>query len=188
MSRPLTFAVCYGFMEGVGHSRRLRKLLVKAGFRPSPVTEADIIIAHSAGCVLIPANAKPKLVVYTGMPLALARPQSTWVKATLPRIKDGNLRRELLARLNNTYYGLRHVKRNLGIMRDPKIAKPVIFPKAQTVFIANRYDPWPKGPELDKLVAKQPWAFISLPGTHESLWKEPDRYVAILEHYARLLA
>lgn len=187
-SKPVHFAICYGFMEGPGHSRSLRKQLQTAGFVKTNLHVADIIIAHSAGCVLLPADATPKLVIYTGMPLVLARPQHTWVHASWPHLKNGQWKHELRNRSNNTYYGLRNLKRNVSIMRDPKIAQPVIFPKAQAVFIANRHDPWPKGPELDKLVESHPWAFISLPGKHENLWEKPGHYVNIINHYARLLA
>src|SRR5579864_2793078 len=187
-NKPLTFAICYGFMEGSAHGRRLRQQLHQAGFKASKVHEAELIVAHSAGCVLIPADAKPKLVIYTGMPLVLARPQRTWVRATWPRLKKGQWKHELTTRSHNTYYGVRHLKRNLSIMRDPKIAQPVIFPRAQTVFIANQHDPWPKGEELDKLVTQHPWVFLSLPGPHEHLWHAPHDYVTIIDHYARLLA
>jgi hypothetical protein len=180
-----TFAFCFGFMEGKGHSRQLRKLLLKAGFQLAPLTQADIIIAHSAGCALIPKQATPKLVIYTGMPLILARPKSTWVKVSLPRRKDGSLRHGLIIRVRNSYYTVRHIKRNVGIMRDPRIAQPVIFPKVQSVFIANRHDPWPKGAELNRLIDEQPWAFLSLPGAHENLWHEPERYIPIINHYAK---
>jgi hypothetical protein len=157
-------------MGGPGHSRTFRKLMIQAGFQPTVITMADIILAHSAACWLIPETARPKVVTYVG-------------------IRRGQLMQQLHTRSHNTYYAFRQPIRNFGIMRHPKIAQPVIFPTAQTLFVANRYDPWPRGPSLKTFLTTKPWVFIGMPGSHENIWEDPRNYVTILNHYAkRLLA
>ena len=180
LNRP-TFAICYGFMEGTDHGKKLSRLLEKNGYRKAKKSSADIIIAHSAGCWLIPPDANPKIVVYIGMPLVMARPTKTWINASLTSLMHDPIIRNLNVRLKNTYDGMAHPIRNLQIMRQPKIAQPVIFPQAKSIFIANRYDPWPKGQYLDSLIENKPWAFIGMPGAHEHLWEEPKSYVAIIK-------
>jgi hypothetical protein len=62
-------AVCilYGTAEGPTHSRTLRQLLEHKGFR---ITEdprtADIILAHSGGYFLIPADTRDKIILLVG--------------------------------------------------------------------------------------------------------------------------
>jgi hypothetical protein len=176
-------------MGGPGHSRTFRKLMIQAGFQPTVITMADIILAHSAACWLIPETARPKVVTYVGMPLVMARPRDTWIRASLLSLRRGQLMQQLHTRSHNTYYAFRQPIRNFGIMRHPKIAQPVIFPTAQTLFVANRYDPWPRGPSLKTFLTTKPWVFIGMPGSHENIWEDPRNYVTILNHYAkRLLA
>ena len=187
-SEQPSFAVSYGFTEGNLHSRRLRKQLRAMGFRQAPLASADIIVAHSTGCCLIPQSAQPKLVIYIGMPLVMARPRKAWVQANLANFKDGHIMHNIAIRLKNTGTGLRHPWRNVSMLRKPIIGIPSLFPKAQSVFIANRDDPWPRGPELDSFIASKPWAFISLSGAHDNVWNDSIQYLNIINHYAKLLA
>lgn len=185
----VTFAISYGFMEGHLHGRGLTKGLAKRGFHSSDLDQADIIIAHSAGCGLIPADSKPSLVVYIGMPLHMAKPKRQWAGVTLTSLTKGNPLKDLVTRAKNSYHGVINIRRNIRIMQNPQLGEPALFPGAKAVFIANRYDAWPRGPGLERFVDQKPWAFISLPGTHEDIWENPEKYVDIIEVYAkRLLA
>lgn len=192
-SRPLTFAISYGFVEGSFHALKLDRLLKKAGFVPAKnMHDADIIIAHSAGCWLIPNNAKPKLVIYVGMPLPLTSAQKTWLKSNWLSmrlfISKGHVFQMLRIGLLNTYYALLQPRRSLDIIHGSKSAQPVIFPDSSTVFIANRHDPWPRSKQLDNYVESNGWSFLSLPGSHNNIWQHPIYYVDIIKKYARLLA
>lgn len=190
-AKHLTFAINYGFASGPVHSKKLRKLAAQAGFKPAPITKADIVIAHSAGCWLLPSDIRPKLIIYVGMPLATGRAQHIWLRANLASFKEGNTRHNLSTRVKNTYYGLRQPRRNLRIVREAKhkIGHPTLFSNVLAVFIANRRDLWPKSDTRQAaLLAEQQWAFISLPGNHDDIWEKPERYVAIMEHYGKILA
>jgi hypothetical protein len=184
-----SFAIIYGLNGGSLPGRKLSRLFKEAGWKPAKQAgEADLIIAHSAGCWLIPPSAEPKLVMYVGMPLAQATPRRTWAAANKVAFQKGGIKHSLKIRAQNAYYQVRQPRRNLGIIRRAKTAQPVIFPKAQSIFIANRHDPWLKSETLQTYLDNQEWAFISLPGVHDDIWKHPERYAAIINHYARLLA
>jgi hypothetical protein len=186
--KALGFAISYGFVGGPAMSREFRTLLQSAGLQPAPLNQADIIIAHSAGCWLIPPDIRPHLVIYISLPLATTRWRQTWFHATSASFMRGRKLHNLNIRLKNIYYAILQPRRNFNVFRHIKTLQPVIFPGAQTVVIANRYDPWPQAPILADFIANKPWAFLSLAGTHDNLWEEPDIYAAIIEHYARLLA
>lgn len=182
----LSFAISYGLAGGPAHARRLKKLLRQAGYRQKPLIQADIIIAHSAGCWLIPADVMPQLIIYVGMPLNQTDLRQTWRRATLHSFRLG-VRQNIWIKLKSSYYGLRQPRRTLDIVRRAGIAQPRILPRVPAVFLANRHDFWIQAGQLQKYVATHPWAFIGLPGGHDDIWQHPARYVSIINHYAKLL-
>ena len=188
----LSFAISYGFLGGPFTGHKLRRLLRQSGCTPaSNLTEADIIIAHSAGCWLVDAGARPRLIMYVGMPLAQANAKQTFGQANRRNIWaiawHGHFLSGLQIGLCSLYYGLRQPRRNLGIIKMTKSALPYTSATAQTIFVANQYDPWPQSPRLATYLAGQSWAFIGLPGSHDNIWEQPERYVEIINHYAKLL-
>ena len=192
-NKPLTFALSYGFVEGSAHGRKITKLLKQVGMKPAKsLHDADVIIAHSAGCWLMPDRARPKLILYIGMPLPLTRPQKIWLNSNWLSISrllaKGHFLRIIQGFALNTYYALRHPLRSLNIVRGAKTSEPTIFPDAVSIFIANRFDPWPKSAKLDDYIKHENWAFLSLPGGHDNIWQHPAYYVDIINNYARLLA
>jgi hypothetical protein len=184
---PLSFAISYGFVGGKLHSRGLLKRMHEAGFQATSLKQADVIIAHSAGCWLIPKQAKPKLIVYIGMPLATDKPQETWRKAVKSGYTNNSLKRSLKVTSKNVFYGLKQPGRNLNIITSASKSAPVIFEGVPGIFITNRHDPWPQAARLDEFTRTRPWSFINLTGSHDDIWDHPDRYVDIIKHYAALL-
>ena len=180
-----SFAFSYGFATGNLHGRLMKRLLQQAGYKSAPLETADIIVAHSAGCWLMPDMAHPKLVIYVGMPLAKDHTRKTWLKTQLRKRRYWRRR---YTRLLHVYYLLVRRKHNRKILKMAVSARPRLFPKAQTIFIANEHDLWPRGKILDEYVRSKPWTFIGLAGGHNNVWREPEKYVAIINHYAELLA
>ncbi len=183
-----SYFISYGLSGGPWHSRAFRRLLDRSGYQLGQANEADIIIAHSAGCWLIPPTAKPKLVVYLGLPLTSSQPGRTLARANLASLQHGRPLGNLGGKLKNFYYLLWQPRRNLRIARHPKIGHPVCFNGVQAVFISNRYDPWPKSNTLGNFIDDHPWSYISMVGAHDDIWQHPEPYVRIIEAYARLLA
>jgi len=65
----MNVCILYGIFEGSWHGKRLRLALSNQGFGISDnSSEADIIIAHSGGCLLIPTDAKARLILLVGLP------------------------------------------------------------------------------------------------------------------------
>lgn len=189
----LSFAISYGFLGRPAHGKQISRLLRHEGYIPAPdIASADIVLAHSAGCWLINDMTQAKLVIYVGMPLAQDRPRQTFRRASSRNIHTFISNRHFLSVLKiglySLYYGLRQPVRNLEIVKAVKNAQFNINPDTCTVFIANRHDPWPQSVRLQQYLKKQDWAFVSLPGSHDNVWEHPERYVAIINHYARLLA
>ncbi|HVX56125.1 MAG TPA: hypothetical protein VHA37_00175 [Candidatus Saccharimonadales bacterium] len=186
--KPLTYAVVDGLAGRPSHSHVLRKLLDGEHLQATEDTEqADIIITHSAGCWLVPKTAAARLVIWIGVPLAENQGRA-YRQANLQIYRHAGTRRLVPLFAGNLYYALRYFRRSLAIIRMAKHAEPIILPKAAYVFIANRYDPWPRSRRLDTFLKTKDWAFISLSGSHDDVWHHPERYAAIIDHYARLLA
>lgn len=185
----LSFAFSYGLVGGPLHARRFKKLMQKAGFVHTKYTQkADIIIAHSAGCWLIPPDSTPKLVIYVGMPLAQRQPLQTLRAANQAKLNHNDFRQGFIKRSKSTFYGIIQPRRNLKIIKMSKLAEPVIFDKAPVVFIANSDDPWPDDTKLEHYMLTHPWAFMGLVGAHDDVWLNSEKYVEIIEKYAGLLA
>lgn len=192
-SPKLTYALSYGFGEGPLHGRKLRRLLEAAGFElVHDLASADIILAHSAGCWMLPDSAHPKLIVYVGMPLPITNAQKVWLKANLLGTKEAMERGNIyyLAKhvVLDIFYMIRHLSRSWQIVRGSTKRLPKEFPHALSVFVANRHDPWPFSSRLDDYLHSKHWAFISQPGSHSHVWTHPDYYVELINHYAELLA
>ncbi|HXE10346.1 MAG TPA: hypothetical protein VN554_02870 [Verrucomicrobiae bacterium] len=187
-----TYAISYGFLGGPAHSRRLRSMLHKQGLLPTRnLQEADIIIAHSAGCWLIPSGSSARLVIFIGMPLAQANRGKAYRQANISNFtnscKDLKLFSWITGVCLDWYYALIQPRRNWTIIRRSRRAVPSVVPTAAHIFISNRYDPWPKSEQLDKLIRSKEWTFVEFPGSHEDIWRHPERYASIISHYARLL-
>lgn len=179
----------YGFLEGPLHARLFRKQLTKHGLRYSGNhAECDILLAHSAGCWYLSQELSPKLTVYVGMPLAKQRTRRTLWQSNLQDVIHLSWRHLAVVGVKNIYYALLHPRRNWRIMQQADAAEPTMFSSSQHIFIANQHDPWPRGNALEHYLEHHDWAFISLPGSHNNLWEDPEQYIAILEHYAELLA
>lgn len=184
-----TYFISYGFLFGPLNGGRLRRRLQAAGFKPAERAEtADVIIAHSGGCYLLPAAAKPKLVLYVGMPLVRRKTVATYLKAEGRNLGTYLWDRHPLLLLHIfagcLYYALTQLPRNLAIIQHIKATEACVYNDAQIVFVANRHDPWPKAADLDGYKRSKPWAFVSLPGCHDNIWEDPAAYVAIINHYA----
>jgi hypothetical protein len=192
---PQTYHIFYGFFGGQAHGREMRHLLHAAGLRKATSAQAaDIIIAHSAGCWRVTDDLRPKLTLFIGMPLQPGKAYETFRTAVRGNKADHatNPRRGKKIQSLNMLYMALQPRRSLHIIRKGSsyMEQPIkTNPQTnQTVFIKNADDPWPNSPLLDKALESLPYSFISLPGSHVNIWHRPERYVAIIKHYATLLA
>ncbi len=188
----LTYSISYGFLGGSAHSRKLRSTIKGRGLKPAAkIEEADVIIAHSAGCWQIPNNASARLVIFIGMPLAQDNPGKIFRKANANGLLAAVSSFQLLSWTGglfiDLYYAVKQPRHNWAIIRHAGQAKPSILPRASHVFITNRHDPWVQSKQLDQLLESKDWSFIELPGSHGDLWRHPEQYAPIISYYAGLL-
>ncbi|HEY1835693.1 MAG TPA: hypothetical protein VGG13_02630 [Candidatus Saccharimonadales bacterium] len=177
-SQPLRYFILYGFVGGKTHSRKFRKLLAARGLQPAGSAElADIIVAHSAGCFMIPEATSARLIMLVGLPLQQQKTITTFLRAHRENIRafaeNRHIGRFMRIWTYSLYYGLRQPRRNYRAAR--MVGRTTLsIPNAEkthVVLIANRHDPWLKAPLLDEYMAKQPFSFISLAGSHDNIWE-----------------
>src|SRR4051812_17865495 len=64
-----TVAIIYGWAEGSWQSKRFARELEKRGLRLTrDVQNADVIVAHSSGCYLVPKEIRAELILLIGLP------------------------------------------------------------------------------------------------------------------------
>src|SRR5690349_1106305 len=79
-------AIIYGWSEGPWHGKKLRQEISNAGFEIIKQPEkADIIIAHSGGCFMLPQQSRAHLVLLVGLPYW---PGKHPVRSLRQKIKD----------------------------------------------------------------------------------------------------
>lgn len=191
-SKAKSYFVQHGFLGGSLHSRGLEQALKSSGYISSKsITTADIVIVHSAGYCLLPQAISPAIVVLAAPALPRKNKRPTYVEANKQIWKsarqDNYLLKRMMWSLFSFYYGFRHpfISRKIAtVAGDPSFSLPS-FRHSNVIFIANKDDPWPRGPQLKKLLTSKPWTFISLPGSHEYIWENPSAYVEILNRYAK---
>jgi hypothetical protein len=188
-NKSLTYFISYGILGGPLKGRVMCQRLNSFGLIPvKAAAEADIIIAHSAGCWLIDPAAHPKLVIYIGLPVKTASLKMFMLATKMINRYSVGPRHRFNHAWWGIFYGITRARRNMTIIRRARTATIPEFAHAQHVLAANQYDPWLKTARYATLMATKPWAFISLSGSHDNIWEEPEKYCEIVEHYARLLA
>ncbi len=188
-----SFTISYGYLGGPALGKELRRLMQSKGYVFKPLGEpVDIVIAHSAGCWFVPASTNQSLTLFVGMPLLSEVTQRQFIAINLRNmyyyVKNLRTKRAAYLAICQIYYGLTQPTRNSHIARHARRLQPAVAKQGQHVFIANQHDPWPQRPKLPSYIDTTDWAFIGLPGTHDNIWETPEYYVAIIDHYARLLA
>lgn len=173
--------------------RKFRKLMRRRDYHLREDAEtSDIIIAHSAGCWFLPEESSAKLICLVGMPLPQINLRRTFFQVNRTNVwehfKSRKPHRFIHDSLVNLFYIARHPSHSRSIIRIAQNMPAPHQSTAQYVFIANQYDAWQQSPSLTEYIEKYNWTFISLPGSHNDIWPNADRYVAIIDHYAKLLA
>ncbi len=182
MTESATVAVVYGFAEGGFHSRKLRTALLTAGFTlTSEIAEADIIIAHSAGCYLVPVGHQARVVLNIGY--------TYWPGRSLLHSLSGKLAEEyrrtgMLTWLKecaiHDIYALNipYVLRLIKGWRAPEAYLQAM--QFRAIFVRNQADPYCE-PSAIMQAAGEKHTYLSLPGYHDHLWDEPKEYINLLK-------
>jgi hypothetical protein len=175
MSKPITgstICILYGLNEGPGIGKQFEHACVQAGLR---ITEepavADIIFAHSGGCLLIPPTNQAETVVLVGIPYWPGRP---WLFATVIKVWH-----EWIAYRKQHQRYTADIAAAWRMLLNLSPSKPWNSTQRQFV-VRNRSDAY-CCPEIFTINFRGPRSFVSLPGQHDDCWLHPKPYIDLIQ-------
>lgn len=182
-----TVAFCYGWSEGPWQSRLFAKNLSRNGFSLSKdPANADIIIAHSSGCYLVPKKFQAEVVFLIDPPYWPGRSSISSIVANIAvgareHHKEGEIRWWLNKLAHNGWYaitrpqGTYHASTRIKLKHLPKA------PPAQSIVLVRNIRDTFCDPKIMNLVGKERgYKFTQLPGAHEHCWIHPELYIDLL--------
>lgn len=147
------------------------------------IAEADIIFAHSGGALLLPAKTSAKLLILIGIAFW---PGRTWLAATRKHLKAEN--QAVWAGRHFLYWLHKWAWRAVYFWKLPttirmKHNQKILAPwnsETRQVIVRNRKDEYAM-PNIHEQPFKGPRTFISLPGSHDDCWDNPQPYVDLIQ-------
>lgn len=172
--------IIYGWSEGPWQGKLLRTALHKSGFSITRrAQEADIIIAHSGGCYMLPDNSRAQLVLLVGLPY--------WRGKHPVRSLQEKLRSELRdmwwykKTIFNTYYFFTRPRRWVRMWQNwSKQVLPQLDNVAVTL-VRNEQDYFMHPTDSKSLADKHNWKMKTLQGLHDDIWNNPQPYVELIK-------
>lgn len=178
-------AISYGWTEGPLQAKKLRAKLRESGFQViKDQKPADIIIAHSGGCFLLPEQGKAEIVMMVGLPYWPNRHllNSLYQKIRTETKNLGWIKKTLF----NTYYLFARPRQWFRMYKAwKKVSLPRSSDYSSIICVRNRHDHFLHPIESEVLSKKHGWQHVLLDGTHDDLWLNPDKYVEILHSALR---
>jgi hypothetical protein len=184
MHKPKTVAFIYGWSEGNWQSKKFRKLVAHRGYTTvKDPYKADIVIAHSSGCYLVPNNIHPKQIVLIGIPY--------WPKKRAYSSVAHNITVGLKnhSRGTNFFWWVNKLAHNFFyIFAHPAATyfaltkmKPKNLPEHPKVILIRNMNDTFCHPNIQKLLPKtRSYKFAELPGDHEDCWLHPEPYIKLI--------
>jgi hypothetical protein len=183
-------AIQHGFASGKRQSIQLQKELRAKGYAVvSQALDADIIIAHSAGCFWLPAAPTHQRILLIDPPY--------WPGKSVRQRSSDRLRRNFQFRKYNYGFNL-WLKRNLwGIfysLRDLKYTWDIIkhaqqydlaaiIHSHQAILVRNDDDDWLTSDLTGISKANPNLTIVRLPGDHDDCYYHPEAYVKLLASF-----
>lgn len=172
--------ISYGFAEGPAQAKKLIRLLKENGFNTTKRLErADIIIAHSGGCYLLPEKGKAEVVMLVGFPFWTDKnPRKGLAEKLAQEIKDLSWLRKTFF---NTIYFFAWPQRWYHMYKAwQKVTLPQTSNYGSIISVRNEHDPFMHPIESEALATERGWKLHKLSGGHDDLWTNPQPYVDIL--------
>ncbi|HUB93249.1 MAG TPA: hypothetical protein VMB52_01990 [Verrucomicrobiae bacterium] len=185
----LSIAILPGIVSGKQTTRQIQTLLRQAGYRVvKDPAEADIVLAHSAGCLWLPMVASQDQI------LVLVNPPYWPGRTVRERIRDRSrsnaqfytydipLLAWITRQCRGVYYAVRNPLRTRYILQN--IAsydlRETVRGKRRIIVVRNRHDDW-LTPDLAELPQLNPnLMLVHIPGEHDDFNYHPQRYVRLL--------
>lgn len=178
-----------GFTEGKWHTKKFAQAAARRSWRVTVrADEADVIVAHSGGCWIVPETASAKIVLLANPPCdyegGLLRNTNHKIAFDYDAHKKArSLGVFLQKHVWNGVYFFAHIPRHLAMLKltaKYKAALPTV--RAQTVIVTStKGDPWTSNVSARNIAAHPSYCFLSMPDGHDDLWLHPERYLDIIE-------
>lgn len=191
MSSNKKIGILYGFSEGPLIALNLINTLERAGFVViKDVAKADIIIAHSGGCYMLPSNMQAKLVMLNGLPY---QSSNNLALSLLRKIRHDfmyffatkNLTAWIHKTVLNGYYFFRHLLYWSKMLARYKTKNlPTGDNQTKVICVVNEFDAFSTVQSIKQLSQSQGWQYRTAQGQHDDIWHNPDIYVKLIEKSA----
>ena len=180
--------VIYGVASGDRLGGRLRRELRHAGFTIAKKSDdADIIVAHSAGCFWLQDTRQDQKLMIIDPPYWPGRTVRDRAKEKSDanfhyRRYDYSHRLWLTKNLWGFYYLIRDMKRTVHIAKRVKdFDLPSVIGDKSVLLVRNKLDSWCT-PDLDYLKHNhRNLKIVELPGEHDDWFFNPKPYVDLLQ-------
>jgi hypothetical protein len=184
----LKIAILYGVVGGPHSQIRLLPTLRAAGYIITDnVSEADVILAHSAGCLWLPQSSSQQTLLLVGPPYWPGKR----IRQSIKERGRSNFRfrqhgypfsRWLIRNLWGIYYLFAQAKRTWYILRHiAEFNLEQVVRAHNTIIVHNEYDEW-LTPDLERIRQLNPQTkIIRLSGDHDDLHYNPAVYVNLLQ-------
>ncbi len=180
-------SIVYGWCEGPHLARDLKRELEANGHELiKNAREADVIIAHSLGCYLIPKESKVSNILLTGLPYGPRKhlPLLTLHKVITNGVRsvgDGQFMYWLRKGFWNSVYFFIRPSAHVNLKRLNNLNYlPESHKQKKVLLIKNDEDKLTSIDQLQEVIKQKDWKVIIVPGRHDDLWMNPNRYIALI--------
>lgn len=172
--------IAYGWPEGKWHGKHFRESLRKAGYQnTNSLKQADIIVAHSAGCYMLPDSLTAKLILLIGIP---NWPGRSLFKCTSEKVilEKKNLY-WFQKTLFHILYGVSQPRRLFNAYRNHRKKYILANNAIRVLAIRNKHDTYMDASTNRKLSVERGWVYKDLEGQHDDLWQNPQPYLDLIK-------
>lgn len=173
--------ISYGFAEGPGNARRMIKLLKSEGFSLTrKLSKADIIIAHSGGCFLIPENGRANIVMMIDIPYWPGKHPKVGLKEKVAlEVKDRDWHKKSFINIIYLIAWPRRWYRMYKAWGNMRIPSSTNY--SSIIAVRDEHDTFMHPIESKVLAEKNGWQMHTIRGQHDDLWANPRPYVELLQ-------
>lgn len=181
-----TIAILYGLAEGPRLASKLVSALQKADYKVTiDAAEADVILAHSGGCFVVPRSNRSSVILLTGLPTHKGRALRRHIVKKVRHDTRNSIGQGASLKLFwNLFYIVTRPGYHFSMWRNSRIES---LPTGSHIAVVNNLEDLLSEPgELEKLSKKNGWNIIDLPGGHDDLWNDPKPYIDMISRFDSL--
>lgn len=180
----MNVGIIYGWSEGKWQGKLLRRELNTQGFSvTSDIASADILIAHSGGCYLLPENGKANLVLLVGIPWhPTEHPLRGLMRKVQYEVKDLWWYKKTFF---NIWYLLTRPLRWVRMYHAWKSKRLPSTSESIVLAVRNKNDHFMHPVDSAALATSRGWKMENLTGHHDDLWINPKPYVELIKRHLK---